>query len=372
MPKENVVEITTGHIQTFIKIFEMLEGVSSDEVNILLKKSNAKNNKLDSEKSDDSDESDESETNTDVDLDSNSDSDSDTKSKKKDKKKKDKKQNKKENKKDKKKKDKKDKNGKKENTDKGGMVIKTMNNHQTTISMIKLDVEMFDHFYVKDEEFSFWLDIKELNNFLKCIKCENHTLKMCIEDEDKAVKFYIKHNDKEDKYKSYAQSFIESDTKIDKIEKPDFDYVILMNSQLFKKICTDMKKFSDYVEIKCNSERIIFQCLTKYNRLNIDSYENDEDDVEIKQLNKNNKETKVSFYLDYLLKLKYSAAICDNILIHLGNKTPLFINSDITSGDFVCGKMLVYFSPHDAKIENENYHDMTKDLYEEKKANIKD
>ena len=366
MVKENVVEFTTSHVQTLVKIFEMSEGVASEEVNIILKKDRTKEKKVQNNNSD-SDSSD-SEQSSDSDSESNNDSNSDVKVKNKKLKKADKKKEKDKD-KDKDKKKKKEAEDKKKK--KGGLLIKTMNNHQTTISLVKLNVDMFDYFYIKDEEFSFWIDVKELNKFLKCVECENHKLTMYVEDGDKAIKLKINHNEKENKFKSYEQSFIESEINMDVIPKPEFDYVISINSQLFKKVCNDMRKFSDYMEIKCNGEKLLFQCLTKYNRLNIDSYENNDGDIKIQKLNNNNKEIKSSYYLDYLLKLKYSSSICDDIMIHLKHKSPLFINSDLLSGDFVCGKMLVYFAPHDEEIADNDYHNKTKDLYEEKKTVIK-
>jgi hypothetical protein len=424
--KNKLVEITTIHVQTFKEIFGMLEGISSDDVNIILKKEEikedikggikeeikkkAKKYKKKESSSSDSDSDLDSDSDSDLESDSNSDSDSESESDKKSKKKykkKNKDKNIKKNKdkdikknkdKDKDKKNKKMSDSstnsssissasvltksslkveKKFSQNKGHILVKTMSNNQTTISIVKLDSNTFEKFYLEDDEFSFWTDVKELNKFLKCIDSDGYTIMMYIEKGDeKTIKFKVTHNEKEGKFKSYEQGFTEPDVKIENVPKPDFDFGVVISSQLFRKICSDMKKFSEYIEIKCNEKIILFQCLTKYNRLSIDSYENNDGDVKIQQLNKNNsdkeiKHVKTTFVLEHLMKLKYSANVCDSITLYLKSKSPLFINSNIMSGENIIGKMLVYFSPHDEELTKDDYHDKTKECYGEKKANIK-
>jgi proliferating cell nuclear antigen PCNA len=315
-----LVNIKTDKINIIKDIFSMLEGVSSEDINIVFRKDETKNKDSDTE--------------------TNSDSESDSS---------------------------KNSSKKKTKQNKGGIIIKSMSNNLTSLSLIKLELNLFTNFFVKKDEHSFWTNVKDLNLWLKSIDSENHTLNIFIEKNDeKTIKFKSYHNEKENKFKSYEQSFTEPDTEISSIPKIEFDYAISINAQLFKKICNDMKKFSDYMEIKCEENQVLFQCLTKANKLNVASYESGDGDVESKKINKNIKSAKSTFYLEYLLKLKYTSNICDNITLHIKNKSPLFINNSIGDDENNYGKLLLYFSPYDNDLTNDDYHDKMKSFYKEK------
>lgn len=261
---------------------------------------------------------------------------------------------------------------KKKQKQKGGVLLKSINSNKTSISSIKLETNIFSEFITKEKEYGFWLNIKELNLWLKTIEIENHTLNIFIEKNDiKTIKFKCYHNDKENKFKFYEQCFSEADEEISNMPKIDFDYAISINAKLFKKICADMKQFSDYMEIKCDEEQILFQCLTKSNKLNIASYENGDGDIISKKINKNAKAIKSTYVLEFLLKLKYTSNICDNITLCIKNKSPLFINNTVCDGEIEYGKILLFFSPHNADFIDDNYHDKMKSCYKDKMDNIK-
>lgn len=265
-----------------------------------------------------------------------------------------------------------DEKAKKKQKQKGGILLKSINNNKTSISSIKLETNVFSEFITKEKEYGFWLNIKELNLWLKSIETENHTLNIYIEKNDiKTIKFKCYHNEKENKFKFYEQCFSVSDEEISNMPKIDFDYAISINAKLFKKICTDMKQFSDYMEIKCDEEQVLFQCLTKSNKLNIASYENGDGDIVSKKINKNAKAIKSTYVLEYLLKLKYTQNICENITLCIKNKSPLFINNTISYGEIECGKILLFFSPHNIDLTNDDYHDKMKSCYKDKLDNIK-
>lgn len=287
---KTLVEITTSQIDVFIDIFSMLETISSDEVNISLKKESNENG--------------------------------------------------------------------------NSIVIKTLSNSQTTVTITKISSEIFSVFNLKDQETTFWIDIKELNKFLKSIDSQNYTMSLIIEKNDPQIlKISVNHNDKKNKYKTYEQVMIECNTIINFSKRDDFDFAIAISSQLFRKICVDMKKFSESIEIVCSDDKIIFRCLTKNNKYCVDCYENNDGDIIIKKLNNNINETKVSFYLEHLLKLKYSTNICNNIVLHIKNNFPLFIYNDILSNDKTkCGRMIACFSPFDNNLDHTKLKDSYKNV----------
>lgn len=362
MSDKYIVKTRTSQIQILKDVLGMLEGLSSGEIYLMFKKDEDKEKEM---KNIDTDSDDNSDDNSDYELskkkdkkkskkkklllssDSDSDSDDDYSKKKK----------------------------KIIDNSKGGITIKTLSSNQTIISLIKLRTSMFSEFYVKDPEFSFWIDVKELNKFIKGMETDNRILTMFItKDEEKSLKFKLTHTEKKKSYKSYEQGFNEPDTEIDSIPGITFDMSVAISSSLFKKICNDMKKFSESMSIKCDANQIIFSCINeKYKKPYTDSYENG-DEVKIIVNQNKKKEVRSSYYLEDLSKIKYPSNICDDIILHLASKSPLIIHSNIGDDhqeNVEHGRILIYLSPYDNKLEDDDYYDKTKDCYKDKKPIMK-
>jgi hypothetical protein len=255
----------------------------------------------------------------------------------------------------------------------GGIIIKTVCSSQTMITMIKLKSSLFNLFYVEKDDFSFWIDIKEINKFIKSYDTDNNNLIMFVtKDDEKTLKFKLTHNEKKKRYKLNEQCFNEPDLEIDNIKNIQFDMSISIDSTLFKKICNDMKKIdATSMRIQCDAEQVIFSSLNKAKKPSHDSYENG-DDVIINIINKNKKELKNSFLLEDLCKLKYPSNICNNIIIHLTHKNPLVIHSSICDDENLDhGRILVYLSPCDNDIKDEEYYEKSQKYYKDKKAIMK-
>jgi len=311
---ELLVDVWTDKISMFRDVLLMLEGVSCDDINIIFKKNKSKS-KSESENSDSKEDKDENQT--------------------------------------------------------GYILFRTINNNQTSISVVKLESCVFKEFYLKKKEQSFWINVKELNLWFKSIETDDYMLNISINKEDKKTfNFMTKHTEKQNKFKKYNQSCSEPDIIINSLPEIKYDFGINISTSLFKKICNDMKKFSEFMEIYCDENQVVFKCITKYNKENIASYENSDGDIEIKKIS-SAKSAKACFYLDQLLKLKFTSNICDYITLFIKNKNPLMINSQIEFGEEKLGKTILYFSPYDKELTESNYHDKMKEYYNDKLESIK-
>lgn len=353
MGKKYIAKLTSNNIQIFKELFSTIELLSSDDVNIIFKKEK----KIDDSSS--------SESNKSPVISENDDNDSNDNGNGKKKKKK---------KYYKKKKIIDSDTDENKDEQKGSMVVKTMSNNQTVISLVKFDSILFSEFYLKNDELSFWMDIKELNKFIKILDPDNFYIMMYVEKSDeKTLKFKVINNDDSERYKTFELGFTDPSSTIGNIPKIDFDLIVSINTLNFRKICSEFNKFSESIEIKCDENKIKFKCTTKYNKPYEDSIPSGKDGVLIKKIKENYENINISYYLTDLLKLKISSDLCDNIIIHLKNKNPLFVHGILKNSDkkINYGHLLIYFSPYDTKIDGKNYHDLTKECYDDKKAIMK-
>lgn len=255
----------------------------------------------------------------------------------------------------------------------GGITIRAMNAHQTLVAIIKLEVSGFTDYHVKDEEFSCWLSITELNKCIKDIETEDYKLTMLVEKSDnKSMKLIVEHKEKDNRKEEYPLSFVENDVDIPNIPVVDFDLSVTISTVLFRKVCTKAKKFASSIMMKCDTESLIFEYkVNESSTKKVTISYGDGDEIKITSIKKKGDvSVQMSYLLDGLLSLKYSSVVSDKMELYLKNKTPLFIHYKITEGKENIGKMLVFLSPSDDN-DYANYHDKTKDVYKDKQAIMK-
>src|SRR3989344_5424255 len=242
------------------------------------------------------------------------------------------------------------------------VIIQCINSHQTLVSKIKLNSNFFTKYRVKDNEFSFWISIEELNIYLKDIEAD-YSLSLYIEKENALTLMLVLADPKNSNKEIYPIGFIENDISIPDIPEIKFDFSIQISTVLFKKICSKAKQSSDILDICCSAEKVVFKYISKSNKQIIISHENDENEIKINQL----RNTKVddytvdtSYLIDDLLCLKRTNLVSPSITLYLKKESLLFISSKIID----IGKMLIFLSPSD-KSNCSNYYDKTKSVYKD-------
>jgi Proliferating cell nuclear antigen, C-terminal domain len=356
---KDLVDVVTDNISILKGIFTMLEEITEDDINIIFKKSpemekKNKNNQSDSDSSDDkssddSDDSDDSDNSDNSDdSDDNSDNDSDNKTKY-------------------------NKQKKSKNHVSGGITIQAITGHQTLVAMVKVYASSFTKYFIKDDEFSCWVNITELNKCLKDIEITNYELNMKVKGNDNnTLHLIINHKENETRQEIYPIVFVENDTDIPRIPDVNFDLQVDISTSLFKKICTKAKKFDDTMKISCNSDQIIFEYKTGAKKPIYICYGSDDPEVKIKRVTtKKDPETEEKYILNDLLCLKNATGISDTMTLYLRNKTPLFINYKISSNnDNEISQMLIFMSPND-DYDFRQYHAINDKLLKDKKAVMK-
>lgn len=265
-----------------------------------------------------------------------------------------------------------DKNKSKDKEIDGGIRIMALDDRETLLIYVKLESSNFVRFYVKPHIHSVGLDLLEFHKFMKTVDKES-VMKIFIDkDDEQSLQFElrneIKHNSKK-----YKQKLMDIDDNSNQLPADaNFEMSVIMDTVDFRKACSEINQFSEYVEITCTSKKITFKCKGDQSDFSV-SYDNSSSGVRILSLNKN---TKVPCIVQAIYDLKHLVTfgkcvnLCSEMQIYLKNDFPLFIRYNIGS----LGKMLIGLSPIDSKTikKDMNYDDKMDGFYKQKSVVAKD
>lgn len=364
MGKGKIVDIRTEHGHQIKTTFDVLKDILNEvKVDFIRDPNDHKKNENDTDSSSDSSSSSES-------SDNDSDQNNDIENKKKNKKttiNKKSSDNDSENSNDK---------TKKSNLTKpsgGGIKILAVDEHQTLLIYIKLHAEEFVKFKVKPPIYSVGLDLLQLHRFMKSVDKDSIMNISILKDDEQNIIFSLE-NDAKHSEADYKQKLLDIDENTKKLpDETNFEMHVVIDTSDFKKICTEMNNFSEFVEITCTSKEITFRCQGDSNHYVRKFSNSEKGGVRIKCL-KTGSKTPVIFQAIYNLKhlviFGKCSNLCSEMQLFLKNDYPLFINYTIGS----IGKLLAGLSSVDEKaIKRDNNYDENIDkYYTNKKVVMKD
>lgn len=242
----------------------------------------------------------------------------------------------------------------------GGMCIIAFDDNLTCIIHVKLYSCKFLEYYAKYSIFNIGLEIRDLNKFVKNIG-EDTILSISIDEDDKHYIKFNSENQIKGIKKSHKQHIIDIDDNAKRLPgRTEFESTVFMDISNFIKICSEMKRFSYYVEIKCTRKKIIFKSvMDSLNYMEVEWTEDEiifksvENKFEITTISKNNNltilflnENEISmvrnvYYIEDLLSLDKCENLCDDVQIYLKNDHPLFIDFIVRN----LGRMIICISP---------------------------
>lgn len=256
----------------------------------------------------------------------------------------------------------------------GGIRIMAVDNYQTLLIYVKLNSEQFVDFYVKPQIYSVGIDLIQLHRFMKTVDKDSIMNIYIDKDDEQNIGFNLE-NASDSSSADYKQKLLDIDDNTKKLpHETNFEMTVAMDTANFKKICTEMSNFAEYVEIECTSKEITFRCQgdsNHYVKTFKHSDKNSDSGVRITSL-KNEKGlnmVQAIYNLKHLVTFGKCTNLCTEMQLYLKNDYPLFINYTIG----LLGKMLVGLSPIDEKtIKRENdYDDNTDKYYSNKKVTMK-
>ena len=252
----------------------------------------------------------------------------------------------------------------------GGIRIMAVDNYQTLLIYVKLNSEQFVDFYVKPAIHSVGLDLIQLHRFMKTVDKDSIMNIYIDKDDEQNIGFNL-DNHVDSSNADYKQKLLDIDDNTKKLpQETNFEMTVAMDTANFKKICTEMSNFSEYVEIECTSKEITFRCQGDSNHY-VKTFKHSDTGVRITSLNngKGLNMVQAIYNLKHLVTFGKCTNLCTEMQLFLKNDYPLFINYTIG----LLGKMLVGLSPIDEKtIKRENdYDDNTDKYYANKKVTMK-
>lgn len=231
----------------------------------------------------------------------------------------------------------------------GGMRIAALDPHQTLMIYVKLASSNFVEYYTRYPSFNIGLDLSELHKFLKCVDKDSIMTISIDKDDEQKIEFYLQNQTKGVDLR-YKQKLMDIDDNTGRMpQETHFEISVIMDTQDFKKICSDMSQFSEYIEIICTSKEITFRCLGDQTEL-VKTFKNGENGGGVRILCLNDKKQKpvivqAIYNIKHLLTFGKCVNLCNDMRLYLKNDWPLFIHYTIGN----LGKMLVGLAPYDEK-----------------------
>lgn len=251
----------------------------------------------------------------------------------------------------------------------GGIRIMAIDDNQLLLIYVKLNPDQFLDFYVKSECHSIGLDLIEFHKFVKTIDKDSIMHIHIDKDDDQNIAFGLKNSEKGTSSK-YTQKLLDINDEQNQLPlESNFHMSVIMETCEFKKICSELSQFSNYVEITCTNKEIKFKCRGDQNQYE-KSFENAAKGVKIIALKKDGPPIFQAIYnLKHLVTFGRCTNLCTEMQLYLRNDYPLFIY--FTIGDL--GKLLVGLSPIDGKIvkKDKDYNEEHDKYYQEKKITMK-
>ncbi len=254
----------------------------------------------------------------------------------------------------------------------GGIRILALDEHQTLLIYVKLNSDQFVNFYVKPAIHSIGLDLIQFHKFMKTVDKDSIMRIYIDKDDEQNIVFELQNNVKNNN-SSYRQKLLDIDDNAKKLPQgTSFEMSVMMDTTDFRKICTEMAQFSEYVEITCTSKEITFKCQGDSNAY-VKTFKNSDTGVRIVSPKNNGKAPNIVqaiYNLKHLVTFGNCVNLCTEMQLYLKNDYPLFIHYSIG----LLGKMLVGLSPVDEKaIKRDNDYDENMDkYYNGKKVAMKD
>lgn len=256
----------------------------------------------------------------------------------------------------------------------GGIRILAFDDQQTLLIYVKLNAEEFSEFYVGTPYHKIGLDIAQFHKFTKTIDKES-MMTISIDKDDQQYVVFELENESKDNTSKYKQKLLDYEDKGRKLpSKAEFEMAVVMDTSDFRKICTEMNQFSEYVEITCTSKEITFRCQGDSNAF-IKTFKNSSSDSGVKITcykidGKSPSIVQAIYNLKHLVTFGKCVNLCSEMQLFLKNDYPLFINYSVGR----LGKMLVGLVPVDEQSvdRNADYDEKHDNFYDSKKIIVKD
>jgi proliferating cell nuclear antigen len=225
-----------------------------------------------------------------------------------------------------------------------GIALQAMDTAHVSLVHLLLRSEAFDHFRC-DRTLSLGVNMANLNKVLKCASNED-SITLRADDEGDSVTLVFESKEKE-RYCEFEIKLIE--IQADQLGIPETEYqaLIQMPANEFKRICTDLMTIGDTVTISATKEGVKFSVSGDIGNGSITVRQNasadNKDDSTMIELNE---PVTLTFALKYLKIFCQSASLSNTVQLSLSKESPLLVQYKFQDN----GHIRYYLAP---KIDEE-------------------
>lgn len=230
-----------------------------------------------------------------------------------------------------------------------GLEINTADTTRTVFVKIQIEYNKFIEFNCKSEKYNLGINLEKMNKMIKYVEKED-ILNVYLNEND-LLHLIIEIQRATTKGKKILKlPLIELDYEEKQTKKIDFDKIISMGPNIYKKIFRDLDDFQN-IKIICSNKKIIFNY-----KDDTGTEIDDENILGIDGINMENTSTQDNFIgvypLKFLILCVKCASLCEDIQIYMKNKNSLTIKYETIS----FGTILISLSPiNEDCIKNIDY-----------------
>lgn len=244
-----------------------------------------------------------------------------------------------------------------------GLRITAIDESSTVLVNLKLEASKFTKFECKKPVMHLGVHLVWFHTILKTIG-NDESIVLSVEHDDQHILNIGIVNPDEGSEKQYKLKMLDLDNSKINVPKLQFDVRIIMSSVKFQKLCKEMDIISNYVEIKCTKDKIVFSCKGDMIDTLTVPYKNDPNiGVTIIKSDKSPQVIQGIYELRRLVLFAKCASLSTDIEIYMKNDFPLALKYTVAT----LGRIYLCLTPID-NSQNNQYDD---ELYEDEKVEYK-
>lgn len=224
---------------------------------------------------------------------------------------------------------------------KDGIKIHAMDSSKTILIHVKLKASQFTEYELK-EDISLGLSTRILENRIGTITNDDVVTFFYNDNDNRELRFgYEVHDENKKKYRRGFIKLLDINEDTFPIGKRQFASVVMVPSDEFQRICRDMKKINDVIEIKSVGKQLKFHCHNDDMEETVTLGEMDSGGVKFHEGGDTQTIVQAYYDLKNLIACSKGAGMSSNIILYMANDFPLVIDTEIGS----LGNMKILLTP---------------------------
>lgn len=200
--------------------------------------------------------------------------------------------------------------------------INRMDTARTLMVDLHLNTENLEY-YNCEKKVNLGLNMMQLFKIIKTCSVSD-ILTIIYDDDDESVVTILIENEEKNTHTKYNLNLIEINRDEASIPEKNFDSIVNIPTVDFQKIIKDMKQFSEFIDIKCCKNELVFSCNGDFTSRETRIQSNELEST-ITFLKENNSVIQGVYNGKYLLSFIKCTNLCHSLQMKFANDYPLLI-----------------------------------------------